>query len=907
MRSTGGSRRNREARGWTRTPPWRGGGNLTLYAQWLKTDALAIGTAADDDSLAFTTGGSASWFGQTSDSHDGVDAVRSGQIGNRQSTWMETTVTGPATLSFWWKTSCEDVRHSWSWDFKEEFVTYVDAVTFTIDGKTMAQLAGRGEWEQKSFELEAGEHKLRWQFEKDSSNCEGLDCAWVDQIAWRYPHQVAFDANGGSCTASTQTVMHGTAIGELPTATRSGYMFLGWHTDKTGGGEITKDTAITKSQTLYAQWAKPTYQVGFDANGGTGTMAVQGMTYGKAEKLRANAFTRKGYTFAGWATAKAGKVAYKDGASVKNLRADGKTTILYAQWTPLTYKIAFKANGGKGTMAAQKLQYGKAAKLRANAFTRKGYTFAGWAKTKKGAVAYKNGASVKNLRADSGTTTFYARWAKSAYKVVFRANGGSGTMAAQKMTYGKAAKLRKNAFRRKGYLFLGWAKTKNGAVVFKNGAKVKNLRMDGKTTALHAKWAKKTYKVAFRANGGSGTMAVQKMTYGKAAKLRANAFRRTGYTFAGWATTATGAVAYKNAVAVKNLRSDGKTATLHAQWTPTTYTVAFAANGGSGAMAAQGMTYGKAAKLRANAFRRTGYTFAGWATTAAGAVAYLDAASVQNLRADGKTTTLHAVWTPTSYQVAFLPNGGEGSMAAQSFQYDKAAKLLANAFTRAGYAFAGWAKTATGAVAYGDQAEVKNLRSDGGTVTLHALWEKEEAPEDLPEAGSDAEVAEALGGAADGKLAEHIRTVADYAAFRTWALRVQGNDGEPAGTAAVMASEHAWVSYLLGSETLFENEPDIQLTGFAADGAPADGKSRKAEGTIMTIRLQVRDGSNMATVDADKVTALLKATGDLSDWTGEARLEPVVTPAGSDSDGTLVFLVDFGGESVSQAFFAIRE
>jgi hypothetical protein len=38
-----------------------------------------------------------SWFAQATNTHDGVDAVRSGGVGSNQTSWIETTVIGPAT------------------------------------------------------------------------------------------------------------------------------------------------------------------------------------------------------------------------------------------------------------------------------------------------------------------------------------------------------------------------------------------------------------------------------------------------------------------------------------------------------------------------------------------------------------------------------------------------------------------------------------------------------------------------------------------------------------------------------------------------------------------------------------------------------------------------------------------
>ncbi len=237
------------------------------------------------------------------------------------------------------------------------------------------------------------------------------------------------------------------------------------------------------------------YQVEFDPNGGSGVMSIQKMTCDIAEKIRKNAFTYEGYVFTGWAKEKEGKAVYTNAASVKNLTTSGETVTLYATWAKKKYKVAFNANGGKlpkgKKMAAQTFTYGKAQKLRKNVFTRDGYVFLGWAKSQKGAVAYKNAASVKNLSTTGATVRLYAKWAKKSYKVAFYANGGKGKMDEEKFTYGKAKKLSANKFKRSGYTFKGWAKSKKGAVVYKNKAEVKNLVKNGKTVKLYAKWKRK--------------------------------------------------------------------------------------------------------------------------------------------------------------------------------------------------------------------------------------------------------------------------------------------------------------------------------------------------------------------------------------------------------------------------------
>ncbi len=153
-------------------------------------------------------------------------------------------------------------------------------------------------------------------------------------------------------------------------------------------------------------------------------------------------------------------------------------------------------------------------------------------------------------------------WAP-AIMVSFDANGGSVAPKSRKVAVGTAVgALPTPAL--SGHVFTGWFTAKSG------GAKVTAATKVSKNTTFFAHWAKKSYKVRFVANGGKGMMAVQKMTYGKAAKLKANKFKRTGYVFKGWAKSKAlakkGKVAYKNKKSVKNLVTTGKTVKLYAVW-----------------------------------------------------------------------------------------------------------------------------------------------------------------------------------------------------------------------------------------------------------------------------------------------------------------------------------------------------
>ena len=154
--------------------------------------------------------------------------------------------------------------------------------------------------------------------------------------------------------------------------------------------------------------------------------------------------------------------------------------------------VTFKANGGTGKMAKQTFRRSVANRLSANAFQRKGWVFAGWAKTRNGAVAFSNRQKVANI-SSSKAVTLYARWAKPHYQVRFKPNGGKGTMKVESFTYGESKKLSRNRFTRTGYIFLGWAKRPTGAVAYSDEKKVKNLTMKGGTVTLYAVW--KVHKV----------------------------------------------------------------------------------------------------------------------------------------------------------------------------------------------------------------------------------------------------------------------------------------------------------------------------------------------------------------------------------------------------------------------------
>jgi len=218
------------------------------------------------------------------------------------------------------------------------------------------------------------------------------------------------------------------------------------------------------------------------------------------------------------------------------------------------------------------------------------------------------------------------------HTVTFYANGGSDTMAPQ--TSNVPAALMANNFTRTGFTFSGWNTASDGT----GDAYIDGATYDFSTDMdLYAQWTANTYTVTFDANGGSTPTPTSKLvtydsTYGSLATTG-----RTGYTFNGWFTAASGGTQVMDATVVATASDH----TLYAQWTANTYTVTFDANGGStptltSKVVTYDSTYGSLATTS-----RTCYTFSGWFTATSSGTLVTDATVV----ATASDHTLYAQWT----------------------------------------------------------------------------------------------------------------------------------------------------------------------------------------------------------------------------------------------------------------------
>ena len=208
--------------------------------------------------------------------------------------------------------------------------------------------------------------------------------------------------------------------------------------------------------------------------------------------------------------------------------------------------------------------------------------------------------------------------------------------------------------------------------------------------------------------------------------FRSNGFSLTGYTFAGWSTSANKTKVYTGGALVSKLTADNNdTVTLYAVWTANTYTIEYngnkpdtASHAVSGSTANSSHTYDVSKALTTNGYSLEGWTFNGWNTVADGSGAsYTNGQSVSNLAsANGATVELFAQWTENKYNIVFNNNSGQysgthsGSTAGiNNVSYESSVPLTANGFSLTGYTFAGWSTSANKTKVYNGGALVSKL------------------------------------------------------------------------------------------------------------------------------------------------------------------------------------------------------
>ena len=625
---------------------------VIMLVSLIPTSVFAAKKSVDDyfDGLPIAAdpgAGTTAWKVSTK---DGEEVLMSGNAGkNRSSSTLTLTFTEDTHLSFEYKVSSE---------------AKYDKCTITLGSNTLVNgVSGDQEWTGLELDAKRGD-KLTVLYKKDSSGDKFDDCVYLRNFSAGEALVVTFHANNGTEDTATQKIFGGKGTLKANTFTCEGKIFAGWATSADGAVVYEDGAAITTETDLdlYAVWSDA-YTVTL-RNGDTDTTVLVPQNSAIGSRIPADP-TKKGYTFEGWFNGE------------EKLTAEtviSGDVIYTAQWSPITYTIAFSGGeGGQGAMDSIPATYDQEVTLPKNTFTRPGYYFNGWsASSGASSGSYADEKPVKNLTTKQGeTVTLYAAWyglpvnvtlhpnydgaengtrtcvVGSNYNYVLKENGGTKFDAIQDPV-------------RTGYIFDGWFDAAEGGNAV--GPSYKFTAVDAENGFhLYAHWTK-GITVHFDGNGYKNTLKDKTVTPDKvfsSLPSLSSYYYPANKALDGWyIKNADGS--FGEAV-TKDTVFSGDEVTLIAKWRDYQYIIKYNVkysdkNTTTGTMADQTAPFGQNVQLTPCGFSREGYTFAGWSETSYGStVKYADGATINRPfeegdgwdegSEDGETYNLYAVWT----------------------------------------------------------------------------------------------------------------------------------------------------------------------------------------------------------------------------------------------------------------------
>ena len=336
---------------------------------------------------------------------------------------------------------------------------------------------------------------------------------------------------------------------------------------------------------------------------------------------------------------------------------------------------------------------------------------------------------------------YIAVFARDSFTVKFDGNGDDKEATMKPQTFpapdseDQLTTLRKNEFKRPGYVFTGWAEyptRENGQgrtyadkapfaeVPIYQGNKIE----DGGTIILYAQWEKLpdvtisytpkptslgTVKLNDAAAEGND-ITVQEGTVDEhlnpetGVAQGATAVPGEGSVFVGWydaqdterENSLTESTTYRPE---KDSSGRYRNGSYVARFRLKQYVLRYDANGGTGTMEDQTFPHGQAHPLEKCAFSREGYRFVGWATKSAGEVKYKDQTNIKlgeefpNLTNDNDVVTLYAVWEEQSVTIGYEPNDAElgtVSKASETIGAVNGKPAGSTAQAKSGAKFDGW-------------------------------------------------------------------------------------------------------------------------------------------------------------------------------------------------------------------------
>ena len=579
-------------------------GNVTVYAHWVGNGYTvrfagngATGGGTPDQAFQYNIGQNLHRNGFVRDGYtftgwkraDNQQAYGDGQWVNN----LTTQPNGIVTMVAQWSANEAHIRYNPNppagkttggqgtpnWDGHTGDTPTIGQNGWTIDGYTFAGWATSPDGSGARYAPGA-----RW----TANGTLTLYAQWT-------PGQASLTYDGNGATGGKTDPQNGVTDQKVNVRengfTRDGYTFVRWDTQADCRGKAVNPGdkwTLQGSSTLYACWAGVAQTLTYHGNGATGgnTAAQSGHT-GDELTTNANGFTRDGYTFVRWDTAKDGSgIAYgegKNGVGRYTMKPAGND--LYAIWQANPASIRYRDDyGATGSTPDTTGVTGQNVTIAQNGFTRPGYTFTGWARDRRTNPSLQPGG---RYTLTPGTTTLWAQWKADPAHLIYNSNSGSTSQT--RRTDGvvdQTLTVIANPFTRSGYTFTGWNTQADGrgkAYAAGNGFR---LVADPKsnpvnTSVLYAQWRINRVALKFDPNGGTGGYPDITVDAFTTVTIPADAkepkVQRPGFRFTGWAMKPTPGAGDTILSPGKGTVSmpDRGSITVYAQWAPAMTTLPF--------------------------------------------------------------------------------------------------------------------------------------------------------------------------------------------------------------------------------------------------------------------------------------------------------------------------------------------
>ncbi len=381
---------------------------------------------------------------------------------------------------------------------------------------------------------------------------------------------------------------------------------------------------------------------------------------------------------------------------------------LYAQWSANTLTINYDARSGSAPSGGSVSTTTGSIVSSLPTTTRDGYAFQGWF------TAASGGTEITTSAAHNQTTNFtlYAQWSANTNRVTYNTQGGS---AVASVNWTTATQLTLPATpTRAGYTFLGWFDTQTSGTKL-GDASTSYSPSNTDSFTVYAQWSANTLTITYDARSGSAPSGGSASTTTGSTVSSLPTTTRSGYTFQGWFTAASGGTEITTSAA----HNQTANFTLYAQWVADAQSITYNANTGNGSVGAtSGVTDGTVTLASGSSLSRAGYTLSSWNTQADGlGTSYALSQSAVTMPAGG--IALFAIWSANTNRVTYNTQGGS---AVASVDWTTATQLTLPATpTRAGYTFLGWFDTATSGTKLGD-ASTSYSPSNTDSFTVFAQW-----------------------------------------------------------------------------------------------------------------------------------------------------------------------------------------